>query len=158
MANPIKVGDPVPDISLPNAQGEPVSLKDFQGQKAVVLFFYPKSESPGCTIEACAFRDAYSVFQELGAEVIGISDDSVAAQARFAANQKLPFLVLSDKGNQARQAFGVPGALFGFLPGRVTYIIDQGGIVRHIFDSMLNFKAHVDESLAILKSLGNTAG
>ncbi|AFY60268.1 peroxiredoxin [Synechococcus sp. PCC 6312] len=158
MANPIKVGDPVPDISLPDAQGEIIRLRDFQGKKAIVLFFYPKSESPGCTIEACAFRDAYDVFQDLGAEVIGISDDSVAAQARFTTNQKLPFLVLSDKGNQARQAFGVPGALFGFLPGRVTYVIDQGGIVRHIFDSMLNFKAHVDESLAILNGLANTAG
>ncbi|MDS3862463.1 peroxiredoxin [Thermosynechococcaceae cyanobacterium BACA0444] len=158
MAKPIKVGDPVPDISLPDAQGEIIRLRDFQGKKAIVLFFYPKSESPGCTIEACAFRDAYGIFQDLGAEVIGISDDSVAAQARFTTNQKLPFLVLSDKGNQARQAFGVPGALFGFLPGRVTYVIDQGGIVRHIFDSMLNFKAHVDESLAILNGLASTAG
>lgn len=158
MASPIKVGDQVPEISLPNAKGEIVNLRDFQGKKAVVLFFYPKSESPGCTIEACAFRDAYSVFQELGAEVIGISDDSVAAQARFTTNQNLPFLVLSDKGNQARQAFGVPGALFGFLPGRVTYVIDQSGTVRHIFDSMLNFKAHVDESLAILKGLNNPGG
>ncbi len=153
MATRIQVGDAAPAFSLPNAQGELVSLADFKDQKAVVLFFYPKSDSPGCTIEACAFRDAYTVFQELGAQVIGISDDSVAAQARFSQNQKLPFLVLSDQGNQVRQAFGVPGALFGMLPGRVTYVIDKAGIVRHIFDSMLNFKAHVDESLGILKQL-----
>ncbi len=153
MANPLQAGDKAPDFTLTNANGESVSLQDFRGKKAVVLFFYPKSESPGCTIEACAFRDAYTVFQELGAEVIGISDDSVQAQARFTANQSLPFLVLSDQGNQVRKAFGVPGALFGMLPGRVTYVIDKDGIIRHVFDSMLNFKAHVDESLTILRQL-----
>lgn len=147
----VAVGDRAPDFSLPSGTGETIHLQDYIGKKPVVLYFYPKSDTPGCTVQACSFRDAYTVFQELGAEVIGLSNDSVTAQERFAKNHQLPFILLSDEGNTVRKLYGVPGPIFGMVPGRVTYIIDQEGIVRHIFDSMLNFSAHVDESLKILR-------
>lgn len=148
----IAVGDKAPDITLPDASGQPVSLKDFQGKKTVVLYFYPKDDTPGCTKEACGFRDSYTVFQEAGAEVIGVSSDDVASHRKFADRYQLPFTLLSDTRNEARKAFGVPATL-GLLPGRVTYVIDKNGIVRHIFNSQLNFQGHIDESLKIVKSL-----
>lgn len=150
----IKVGNSVPDITLQNQAGEPVNLQGLVGQKVLVLYFYPKDDTPGCTKEACGFRDSYTVFQTAGAEVIGISSDSTAAHQQFATKYQLPFTLLSDSKNQARKAFGVPATL-GLLPGRVTYVIDTKGIVRHIFDSQLNFQGHIDESLKIVQSLAN---
>ncbi len=148
----VKVGDRAPDFTLTSQSGQKVKLSDFIGKKNVVLYFYPKDDTPGCTAESCAFRDSYEVFSEAGAEVIGISGDSVDSHVRFAAKYNLPFTLLSDENNQVRKLFGVPATLF-ILPGRVTYVIDKEGIVRHIFDSMLDFKAHVEESLKILKTL-----
>lgn len=148
----IQVGDQAPDITLSSQTGEMVSLKNWIGQKCVVLYFYPKDDTPGCTKESCSFRDSYQAFQEAGAEVIGISGDNVASHQKFAERYQLPFTLLSDVGNQARKAFGVPSAL-GLLPGRVTYVIDKAGVVRHIFNSMMNFQAHVDESLKVVKEL-----
>ncbi len=151
----VKVGDTAPDFTLPSQSGEPVSLKDFRGKKAVVLYFYPKDDTPGCTAESCAFRDSYETFTDAGAEVIGISGDSPASHQQFAAKYKLPFTLLSDTGNQVRKLYGVPAAAFGLLPGRVTYVIDRQGIVQHIFNSMMNFTAHVEESLKTLQALKN---
>ncbi|NCO74763.1 MAG: peroxiredoxin [Cyanobacteria bacterium] len=148
----LQVGDRTPDFTLPSATGENVSLSDFLGKKAVVIYFYPKDDTPGCTAESCAFRDSYDVFQEAGAEVIGISSDSVTSHQQFASKYQLPFILLSDTQNQVRKLFDVPATLF-ILPGRVTYIIDKNGIVRHIFNSMLDFKAHVDEALKTIKSM-----
>ena len=148
----LKVGDRAPDITLTSAKGEKVSLKDFQGKKAVVVYFYPKDDTPGCTAESCAFRDSYTVFQDAGAEVIGISSDSEASHQKFAEKHNLPFTLLSDPKNEARKAFDVPKTLF-VLPGRVTYVIDKEGTVKHIFDSMLDFNAHVQESLNVIQSL-----
>lgn len=153
----VAVGDRAPDFSLTAGTRETIRLQDYLGKKPVVLYFYPKSDTPGCTVQACSFRDAYTVFQDLGAEVIGISNDSVAAQERFAKNHQLPFILLSDEGNTVRKLYGVPGPIFGMVPGRVTYIIDHEGIVQHIFDSMLNFSAHVDESLKILRQFESPA-
>ena len=148
----LKLGDRIPNITLPSATGEKVNLQDFQGKKAIVVYFYPKDDTPGCTAESCAFRDSYTVFQEAGAEVIGISSDSPESHQKFASKYNLPFTLLSDSKNEARKAFGVPNTLF-ILPGRVTYVIDKEGVVKHIFDSMLDFQAHIDESLKIIKSL-----
>ena len=148
----IKVGDKAPDFTLTSATGEQVSLKDFQGQKSVVLYFYPKDDTPGCTAESCAFRDSYEVFQETGAEVIGVSGDSPSSHQQFASKYNLPFILLSDTGNKLRQLYGVPSTLF-ILPGRVTYVIDKQGVIRHIFDSMMNFKGHVEEALKTLKEI-----
>jgi peroxiredoxin Q/BCP len=148
----VKVGDTAPNFTLPSQSGEPISLKDFLGKKSVVLYFYPKDDSPGCTTEACAFRDSYEVFKDAGAEVIGISGDSPESHQQFAAKHRLPFTLLSDTGNQVRKLYGVPSTL-GLLPGRVTYVIDQNGVVQYIFNSQLNFKGHVEESLKTLQRL-----
>lgn len=147
----LQVGDRAPNFTLSSATGEDVSLSDFLGKKAVVIYFYPKDDTPGCTAESCAFRDNYDVFTDAGAEVIGISGDSVASHQQFASKYQLPFILLSDSQNQVRKLFDVPATLF-VLPGRVTYVIDKEGIVRHIFNSMLDFKAHVDESIKTIKS------
>ncbi|MFH7031005.1 MAG: peroxiredoxin [Heteroscytonema crispum UTEX LB 1556] len=147
---PVKVADTAPDFTLPSQNGSSVSLKDFRGKRAVVLYFYPKDDTPGCTAESCAFRDQYEVFQTAGAEVIGVSSDSPESHQKFAAKYQLPFTLLSDKGDQVRKLYGATAA-FGLFPGRVTYVIDKQGVVQYIFDSMFNFKGHVEEAL---KELG----
>ncbi|MBU7586189.1 MAG: peroxiredoxin [Nostoc sp. TH1S01] len=148
----VKVGDIAPDFTLPAQNGATVSLKDFRGHKAVVLYFYPKDDTPGCTAESCAFRDQYEVFKDAGAEVIGVSGDSSESHQRFAAKYNLPFILLSDKGDQVRKQYGATAA-FGLFPGRVTYVIDQQGVVQYVFDSMLNFQGHVTEALKTLQTL-----
>jgi thioredoxin-dependent peroxiredoxin len=152
MQKPAQVGDCAPDFTLTNSAGTSVSLQEFIGQKPIVLYFYPKDDTPGCTAEACAFRDDYEAFKDLGAEVIGVSSDSVASHQRFATNHRLPFVLLSDVGDRVRKLYGVPATL-GILPGRVTYVIDQQGVIRHIFNSQLNFKGHIEESLKALKQI-----
>jgi peroxiredoxin Q/BCP len=148
----IQVGDKAPDFTLQSQTGASVSLSDFLGQKSIVLYFYPKDDTPGCTAESCAFRDSYQVFQEAGAEVIGISGDSVGSHQTFATKYSLPFTLLSDAGDKVRKLYGVPAVMW-VLPGRVTYVIDKAGTVRHIFDSMLEFDKHVSEAMAIVKGL-----
>lgn len=146
----IKVGDTAPDFNLPDQNGNMVSLQNFRGQKAVVLYFYPKDDTPGCTAESCAFRDQYEVFKEAGAEVIGVSGDSQDSHKQFATKHNLPFTLLSDQGDKVRKSYGATTA-FGFIPGRVTYVIDQNGVVQYVFDSMFNFKGHVEETLKQLQ-------
>src|ERR1700739_463908 len=124
----IKVGDHAPDFTLPSQSGEPVRPPDRLGERVVVLYFYPKDETPGCTAEACAFRDSYEVFAEAGAEVIGVSSDSADKHAAFAGDPGLPFPLLSDEGGRVRKSYGVP-AVLGLIPGRVTYVIDRTGTV-----------------------------
>jgi len=150
--NKVKVGDKTPDFTLPDQTGAMVSLKDFVGSKIIVLYFYPKDFSRGCTAEACAFRDSYDIFVEAGAQVIGISSQSVDSHNRFAILNKLPFVLLSDEDGKVRQLYGVSSTL-GLLPGRVTYIIDKKGIVRHIFSSQLNTARHVEEALKIVNEI-----
>jgi len=152
MAQGIGVGDKAPDFTLPSQSGEPVRLQDRIGQRVVVLYFYPKDETRGCTAEACAFRDSHEVFTDAGAEVIGVSSDSVDRHASFAGRHNLPFTLLSDAGGKVRKAYGVPAAL-GFIPGRVTYVIDRSGTVRHVFNSMTNIDGHVKDALAVVRQL-----
>jgi peroxiredoxin Q/BCP len=147
----VKVGDMAPDFTLPNQTGAMVSLKDFIGKKIIVLYFYPKDFSRGCTAEACAFRDSYQVFTDAGAEVIGVSSQSVDSHKRFALANMLPFILLSDEDDKVRKVYGAQST-FG-LPGRVTFIIDKKGIVRHIFSSQFNPTKHIEEALRILKEL-----
>lgn len=147
----INIGDRAPNFTLKNQDGESVSLSDFKGNKAVVLYFYPKDDTPGCTAESCAFRDSYTTFSDAGAEVIGISGDSVSSHKQFAQKHNLPFTLLSDQGNQLRKLYGVPATLF-ILPGRVTYVIDKEGVIRHIFNSQLDFQGHIKESLKVLQN------
>ena len=148
----LQVGDKAPDFTLLKANGEPVSLSDFRGRADVVLFFYPKDNSPACTAEACSFRDRYDVFRDAGAEVIGISADPAESHERFASRFRLPFLLLSDEGGLVRQRYGV-AKTFGLFPGRCTYVIDRDGVVRHIFSSQFLPIKHVTEALSMLKSL-----
>jgi peroxiredoxin Q/BCP len=152
MARGIQAGDKAPDFTLPSQAGEPVRLGDRFGERVVVLYFYPKDETPGCTKEACAFRDSYEVFAEAGAEVIGVSSDSVDKHAAFAGHHELPFTLLSDEGGQVRKSYGVPSTL-GILPGRVTYVIDRTGTVRHVFSSQVNIGRHVNDALDVVKKL-----
>ena len=152
MARGIQVGDKAPDFTLPAQTGEPVRLSDRLGGRVVVLYFYPKDETRGCTAEACAFRDSHEVFTEAGAEVIGVSSDSADRHAAFADHHKLPFTLLSDEGGRVRKSYGVPAAL-GLLPGRVTYVIDRTGTVRHVFNSMTNIGRHVNDALDVVKKL-----
>ena len=152
MASGIQAGDKAPDFTLPSQSGEQVRLQDRLGDRVVVLYFYPKDNTPGCTAEACAFRDSHETFTDAGAEVIGVSSDSVDKHAAFAGRHELPFTLLSDKGGQARKSFGVPTAL-GLLPGRVTYVIDREGVVRHIFSSLTNIDQHVSDALETVRRL-----
>jgi len=146
----VTVGQPAPDWQLPDTSGQLVSLQQFRGQW-VVLYFYPKDDTPGCTAEACAFRDSYEEFQNAGAVVIGVSGDDTPSHERFKSKYNLPFTLVSDANNQLRRTYGVP-ATFGLIPGRVTYVIDPEGIVRLVFDSQFDFRAHVDKALATIKA------
>ena len=147
----VQVGDRAPDFTLPAQSGAPVSIGDLLRKTDVVLYFYPKDHTAVCTAEACAFRERYEAFKTMGAEVIGISSDSVESHRQFAAAHRLPFMLLSDVDGLIRKRYGVPTA-FG-LPGRVTYIIDRQGIVRHIFFSQFTSEKHVDEALQALQSI-----
>ena len=141
----VKVGDKAPDFTLPSQMGDNVSLSEFFGTKNVVLYFYPKDETAGCTKEACMFRDNYEELTNLGAEVIGVSGQSVESHKSFASHYGLPFILLSDEGNNIRGLYGVPSSM-GIIPGRVTYIIDKKGMVRHIFNSQTQAQKHVEEA------------
>ena len=152
MARGIGVGDKAPDFTLTSQSGEQVRLQDRLGDRVVVLYFYPKDNTSGCTAEACAFRDSYETFTDAGAEVIGVSSDSVASHDAFAGHHKLPFTLLSDEGGSVRKSYGVPSTL-GLLPGRVTYVIDRSGTVRHVFSSMTNIGQHVGDALEMVRKL-----
>jgi peroxiredoxin Q/BCP len=151
-SNKVGVGDRAPDFTLPSQNGSPVTLSQYLGERVVVLYFYPKDETRGCTAEACAFRDSYEVFKEAGAEVIGVSSDSVEKHEKFAGHHQLDFALLSDKGGALRKLYGVPATL-GIVPGRVTYVIDREGVVQHVFSSMTKISKHIEEAVAVVKRL-----
>ena len=148
----IEPGSPAPGFRLRTSTGEYVSLEDFHEKKNVVVYFYPKDFTKGCTAEACEFRDSYEEFKNLGAEVIGISNDNQKSHEAFATEHKLPFILLSDPDGSVRKSYGVKKT-FGLVPGRVSFVIDKNGIVRHVFSSQSRATAHVGEALVMLKSL-----
>lgn len=150
--NRLKVGDVAPEFCLKGATGEEVCLARFRGVADVVVYFYPKNESPACTLEACSFRDDYERFREAGAEVIGISGDTPESHGRFAARHRLPFFLLSDPEGATALRYGVTRTL-GLFPGRATFLIDRDGIVRHLFSSQFRPLKHVSEMLAVLETL-----
>jgi peroxiredoxin Q/BCP len=152
MAPALSVGDRAPLVALRDADGVERRSDQLAGQ-ALVLFFYPKDDTPGCTMEACAFRDSYADLQALGAEVWGVSGDDASSHQRFAGKHQLPYPLLVDTGNQLRRAYGVP-AVLGLLPGRVTYVIDGQGVIRHVFNNLLDGPAHRREAIEALQALG----
>lgn len=153
MSQEIKVGDKAPDFELVKPDGRFFRLKDvLQQQKNVVLYFYPKDNTPGCTKQACGFRDQYEVFKEHEAEVVGISSDSTVTHEKFEQSYRLPFVLLSDRGNQVRKIYGVPKTL-GIVPGRVTYVIDKHGTVRYVFNSLTKPLEHVKNAIDVLKDI-----
>ncbi len=117
-----------------------------------MLYFYPKDNTPGCTAEAGAFRGGYAEIKRLGAEVVGVSSDTVDSHKTFAADCNLPFRILSDADGEVRKRYGVPSSL-GLFPGRVTYVIDKGGTVRYVFSSQLQATRHVKEALKALEAI-----
>ena len=147
----LKVGDTAPDFSLLDEHGLPVSLKDYLGKKVVVLYFYPKDFTSGCTVEACSFRDNYKPYQDKGAVVIGVSLDSVESHLKFSEKYNLPFAILSDRNKEAAKAYGVLG-VGGFLTKRVTFIINKDGKITHIFPKV-DVKHHSEEVLKALEEL-----
>jgi peroxiredoxin Q/BCP len=148
----VNVGDTTPDFTLTSQKGESVTLSQFRGKKNVVLYFYPKDETPGCTREACTFRDSYELFTDLGAEVVGVSADTVESHKAFAEHHNLPFTLLSDLDNEVRKRYGATSTL-GIIPGRVTFVIDKKGVVRHVFSSQLQPEKHIEEAREVLRKL-----
>ncbi len=146
----LQVGSKLPSFSAIDANGNIFESATVIGHKPVVIYFYPKDDTPGCTAQACTFRDQYEDFKDLGAEVIGISADSIASHQKFARRHKLPFILLSDADKKIRNLYQVPNNLFGLLPGRVTFVADKNGTIKLIFDSMAA-KIHITKALAVLK-------
>lgn len=147
---PIAVGDKVPDFALLDQNGKEFTVSDYAGKRAMVIYFYPKDDTPGCTKEACSFRDSFEEFTDRNVEVIGISADSVESHLNFAKKYNLPFSLLADTENKVRNLFGVKGNLMGLIPGRVTYVINKEGVVVYVFESQLKATKHIDESLKAL--------
>lgn len=149
----LQVGHKLPHFKLLNQNGKWINIADFVGSP-IIIYFYPKDDTPGCTREACGFRDEYSKFIDFGASVFGISADSVESHRNFSVKYRLPFDLLSDEMNKLRKAFGVPSDMFGMIPGRVTYVVDSHGTVKYIFNNQLNATKHIEQAL---KALGSFA-
>jgi len=148
----IGVGEAAPDFTLFDQRGQRVNLSDLLARGCVVVYFYPKDDTLGCTAEACSFRDQYEVLKEAGAEVVGISSDGVDSHEAFAAKHRLPFILLSDPQSAVRAAYGIQRTL-GIIDGRVTFVLDRQGVVRMAFSSQIRPKRHVEEALRIVRSI-----
>ena len=149
----LKIGDKAPEFSLNTGSGEAFQLSEHKGKKSIVLYFYPKDDTPGCTAEACSFRDQYEDFKDLGAEVVGISSDSEKSHQKFIQKHRLPFELLADTEGKVRKLYEVPRALLGLLPGRVTFVIDKEGIIQYIFNSLSGATDHVRNTKEVLRGL-----
>jgi peroxiredoxin Q/BCP len=152
-SNELEVGDTIPVFTLKDQNNNDFDIDKYRGKKPMVIYFYPKDDTPGCTKEACSFRDEFEVFTDLNVEVIGISADNVVSHKKFAEKYHLPFTLLADTKKKVRKLFGVPNSLLGLIPGRVTYVIDKNGIIAHIFSSQFGAEKHITESLSILKTM-----
>lgn len=151
--NKVEIGSHIPSFSLPDQDGKMFDINTVIGLKNLVIYFYPKDDTPGCTKEACTFRDQYEAFREAGAEVIGISSDNVESHKKFALKHRLTFTILSDGGGKVRKQFGVPTNLLGLLAGRVTYVVNKQGVVVHIFNSQTHADKHISEALKALAGI-----
>lgn len=149
----LKVGDSVPSFTLKDQHNQDINIADYIGKNAMVIYFYPKDDTPGCTKEACKFRDEFEAFTDLDVKVVGISADDVESHKNFAEKYRLPFTLLSDIDNEVRRLFGVPKSMLGLLPGRVTYVVNKEGKIIHIFNSQFGAEKHITEALSKLKEL-----
>ena len=153
--NITEVGSKVPSFSLKDQNGLDFPIESVLGKKNLVIYFYPKDDTPGCTKEACSFRDQFEVFKKEDALIIGISGQSVQSHFEFAKKHRLNYTLLSDEGDKVRKLFGVPTSFLGLLPGRVTYIVNKEGKVVFVFNSQLNAGKHIEEALRILKDISS---
>lgn len=150
--NIIEVGSRIPAFKLPDQNGKIFNIKSVLGKKNLVIYFYPKDGTSGCTTEACSFRDQYDIFKNYDAEIIGISGDNVASHKEFAQKNHLNFILLADESNMIRKLFGVPASMLGAVPGRVTYVVNKKGIVIHVFNSLTKPEKHIQEAITALKN------
>ena len=148
----LQTGDKIPEFSAKDNNGNDFESSSIVGKKPVVFYFYPKDNTPGCTAQACSFRDQYEDFKDLGAEVVGISSDSIASHEKFVQQYQLPFILLSDNDKKIRKLFGVKPDLLGLIPGRVTYVVDKNGIIQFVFDS-INATNHIPKALETIKKM-----
>jgi peroxiredoxin Q/BCP len=148
----LQIGDKLPGFKGKDTDGNDFDSQDIIGKKPLIIYFYPKDNTPGCTAQACSFRDQYEDFTDLGAEVIGISSDSVASHQKFSKQYKLPFILLSDTDKKIRNLFGVSSIMFGLLPRRVTYVADKNGIIKLVFNSMMATK-HISKALETIRGI-----
>ena len=150
-----QVGSKAPDFTLVGTGGKRVGLRDFLGKKNLVLYFYPKDATPGCTMEACGFRDSYPHFEEHDTVILGVSRDHVEAHEKFSSKHRLPFLLLSDPGAEVCNAYGVYGTK-SFLGReflgihRTTFVIDSRGTIRGVFPKV-RVREHAQEVLQFIK-------
>lgn len=147
----LKIGDKIPNFTAKDTNGNLFDSQDYIGKQPLVIYFYPKDDTPGCTAQACSFRDNYQEFKDLGAEVIGISSDTVTSHLKFKSKFNLPFILLSDNDKKLRKLFGVQNNLF-IIPGRETFVMDKNGIILMIFNSM-SAEIHIEKALKTLKEL-----
>ncbi len=150
---PVQTGDTAPDFTLPTQKaGETFNLHALRG-KSIVLYFYPKDNTGGCTAEACEFRDSYEVFKKAGAEVVGISTDTTESHQQFASQHSLPFILLSDTKGEVRDLYGVPSIMDGQFASRVTYVIDKQGVVKSVFADLPSATQHATDALKTIETL-----
>jgi thioredoxin-dependent peroxiredoxin len=149
----LKIGDKIPNFTAKDTNGNLFDIQDYIGKQPLVIYFYPKDNTPGCTTQACSFRDNYQDFKDLGAEVVGISSDTVRSHIQFKSKFNLPFILLSDHDKKIRKLFGVQNNLL-VIPGRETFVTDKNGTILLIFNSM-SAKIHIEKALEILKKLTN---
>jgi thioredoxin-dependent peroxiredoxin len=149
----LKAGDQCPNFTLPDQEGKSVSIQNFLGKSHLIIYFYPKDNTAGCTAQACSFRDAYEDLIELGTQVVGISSDNTQSHALFADKYRLPYPLLSDENGDVRKLFGVPTNLFGLIPGRVTYIVNKAGGIVEVINSQVNIGLHIKRAKEVLKKL-----
>jgi peroxiredoxin Q/BCP len=152
MTKGLSIGDKAPDFALLDQNGKTIRFSELIGGKAIVIYFYPKDFTPGCTEEAYAFRDKYEVFKDAGAEVIGISSDSIESHKRFAKELNLPYELLSDVDGEVRKLYGASS--LGGIPGRFTFVIDKSGTIRMVFSSQLQPTKHIQEALRVIEEIG----
>lgn len=153
----LESGDQAPDFTAPTQSGEPLTFSEFRGERAAVLYFFPRDGTPICTRQACGFRDQHEAFLEAGAVVLGVSGDSPGRHERFAAREHLPFPLVSDADGRIRELFGIRRR-FRVFPRRVTFVVDQTGTVRTVIDSLFTAERHVCDALAAVRRLQRVTG